>query len=161
MGQREYGVTDKRRQVDKADVQCPIPTVRSRVWGHVGHRSGQDEIFYIPKEYFRCDWYIARRFNIVRDHVKGECTKFNKLFVVLRLFFVSGFAWSNLCLQNHKDCAWTRSLRLRYGRTTNLNQRLIFSVSVSWTDYFITLLPAVCDLRKSEESGKEQWQELL
>lgn len=46
----------KRRQVDRADVQYPIPTVRSRVGGRVGHRSEQHEISYIPMEYFRCDW---------------------------------------------------------------------------------------------------------
>lgn len=44
-------------------------------------------------------------FYIVRDHVKNKCAKFNKLFVVLRFFVVSGFAWRNLCLQKHADCA--------------------------------------------------------
>lgn len=70
---------------------------------------------------------MARRLNIVRDHVKDECAKLNMTFMVQRQFVISSFVWSNLCLQNHTDFAQTRVLYLRYGRllcwtTTDLKQ---------------------------------------
>lgn len=121
----------KRRWVNTADAQCPIATARGRVWGYVGHQSEQHEISYILVDYFRYDRSIARSLNIVRYHVKDECAKFNQLFMVQRKFVISGFVWSNLCLQKHTDFVQTRYLR--YGRlvcwtTINLKQRFIFKI---------------------------------
>lgn len=145
-----------RRWVDTADVQCPNPTVRNRACGW--------SLVWTPWD-FLCSYGIfqmqlARKISIVR---MSRMNVQSLISYFLLLFVVSGFIWTNLCLQKHADCARRRSLYLRYGTlhcwtTSNLKQRLIFSVSVIWMDYFITFLPEVNDLRKSEESRKEQCQ---